>query len=86
MHRASDVWSLGCILFEMVTNRSPFEQILRTAKNPLVFIDILRRKKFEIDFSLIKSSAVRQLAERMLDSDDSQRISLDQVLNFLRQM
>ena len=50
----------------------------------MVFIDILHHKKFSIDFSLIKSPPVRQLAERMLDPDDARRISLDQVLNFLR--
>ncbi|XP_076355007.1 serine/threonine-protein kinase PLK1-like isoform X1 [Tachypleus tridentatus] len=69
-----DSWSLGCILYTMVVGRPPFE----TSSLKDTYSRI-KRNEYHIPSRV--SLPVRQLIQKLLNSDPSQRPNMDQVLN-----
>ncbi|GIM09417.1 hypothetical protein Vretimale_13280, partial [Volvox reticuliferus] len=80
-NRKSDVWSLGCVLYELTTLRRAFDgQSL-----PALVVKILRGKYPPVPTRY--STPLRSLIESMLKQDPKDRPSADQILrkDFVRQ-
>nr|ANM86797.1 Nek1 [Stygiella incarcerata] len=75
-HRKSDVWSLGCVLYEMATLKHAFD-----GQNlPALIMKIVRGKYPPIPS--IYSTELRKLVDAMLQKDPMRRPSTTQILRY----
>ena len=73
----TDLWNLGCILFELATLEKPF-----TSEGYVDLIDVINNKN--PDFNKINySSKIVQLCRMLLEKNPSKRPTCSQVLNYL---
>jgi len=70
----SDLWSLGCILFALLTGTPPFE--CPSVQDTLLKI---RKGKFQLPDHM--SEAVQDLVSKLLNSDPNSRISIQDVVD-----
>ena len=72
----SDVWALGCILYELMTLKKPFE-----ADNLLGLVfKIVTEKPVAIPSSAPYSKELRQLVDMLLQKDPKDRPSVAEIL------
>ena len=70
MDRRSDIWSFGCVLFQLLSGRLPYQG--ETVSDTIAYI--LER---EVDWSLLPASTpprIRLLLERCLRKDHHRRL------------
>lgn len=72
-NRAVDVWSFGCILFELITCRTPFV----TARTEQDLYDLQRSP---LPIPLVLNASTQDLIRRLLSHDPSERISISSAL------
>jgi serine/threonine protein kinase len=70
----TDIWSAGCVLFEMITLRKAFEQ-----KDKNLLIETITKEDPLTDD--LKSSPFYELLVRMLEKDPKKRSTSKQLLN-----
>nr|CCA18595.1 NimArelated protein kinase 6 putative [Albugo laibachii Nc14]CCA20552.1 NimArelated protein kinase 6 putative [Albugo laibachii Nc14] len=72
---SSDIWSLGCILYELIMLRNPFKS---EGLNLHGLFMKINKGEYE-SLSLMYSEKLRSLVSRMLSLDAASRISIDDV-------
>jgi len=73
--RASDIWSLGCILYQMVYGRTPFAHLAFIQKMHAI-ID----ERHQIEFPPLANDALLDVIKRCLDRNPRTRISMPELL------
>ncbi|CAD7705182.1 unnamed protein product [Ostreobium quekettii] len=74
--RPSDVWSLGCILYQMVYSKKPFQHI----SNVYTKVKAITDPKYEIEYPECGNEEVVRLMQRCLHYHAADRITLKEVL------
>jgi len=72
----SDIWSLGCVLYELCTLRHPFEAMNQGA----LCLKILRAQYSPIPATY--SNSLKDMVDKMLTKDYRQRPDIEQILRF----
>ena len=71
-----DVWSLGCVLFGMITGKLPYRSSVKEdLKRMIIEQPIVINKKDHPDIS----DHCRDLIEKMLDKDPNRRIGIREI-------
>ena len=73
--RASDVWSLGCILYQMAYRRTPFSHLAFIQK-----LHAITDPKHAIAFPELPNAQLMHTIRRCLDRDPRTRITMDELL------
>ncbi|KAK3589294.1 hypothetical protein CHS0354_026946 [Potamilus streckersoni] len=72
----SDVWSLGCILYNMVYGKTPFQHI----RHDFAKLQAIINNDFAIDFPEVADMQVIDVMKKCLHRDPKQRPSIDELL------
>ena len=73
--RASDVWSLGCILYQMAYRRTPFSHLAFIQK-----LHAITDPNHKINFPELPNAQLVNTIKRCLDRNPSTRITMDELL------
>ena len=74
--RASDIWSLGCIIYQMAFGRTPFAHLPFIQKMHAITND-----RHQIEFPPMRNAALLNVIQRCLDRNPRTRITMEELLN-----
>ena len=74
--RASDIWSLGCIIYQMAYGRTPFAHLPFIQKMHAITND-----RYQVEFPPLRNSALLDVIKRCLDRNPRTRITMAELLD-----
>lgn len=74
--RASDIWSLGCILYQIVYGRTPFAHIKQVNRKMQCIMD----PHYEIEFGPVNDPYVLDVLKACLNRNPAERMSIPKLL------
>lgn len=80
LHRVADVWSIGCILFEMAAGYHPLDRYVD--KHPLTLLKIVAEKRYVIESGdLHVSPELKELIMMCLEHSPNDRITMEGIFD-----
>ena len=74
--RPSDVWALGCILFQMAYGKTPFSHL-----RPLQKLQVIPDARHKLEYPPLKNPLIVDVLKRCLDKNPRTRISIPELLD-----
>lgn len=80
LHRVADVWSIGCILFEMAAGYHPLDRYVD--KHPLTLLRVVAERKYTIESDdLHVSPELKELIMLCLEHSPNERITMEGIFD-----